>query len=228
MTGIGALPGTARGRGLPARLAQLVLGLAVCTVAIWLSLQVGLGLSPWDVLHQGLATTLRTSFGRVVIGVGLVVLGAAGLLGARPGAGTVLNILVIGTGLDLLLAAPWLDGLVSAPLLTRLAVLLCGVALLGVGGALYIGAHLGAGPRDSLMVALHARCRVPIGAARALVEVSALLGGVLLGGSVGSGTAVIALASGPAVHLAFRVLRQTPRPLPDTGSAPAAPGPGTR
>ena len=191
------------------RLGQFLGGLALCATGVWLSLQVGLGVSPWDVLHAGLALRTGLSFGAVVAGVGVVVLLVSAALGVRPGLGTLFNVFSIAVVLDVLLATPWLDGLPGAPVLLRVVLLLAAVLLLGVGGALYIGAGFGAGPRDSLMVACHLR-GWPIGASRVVIEVGVVAAGWLLGGPVGIGTVVMALGLGPATQVAFRVLRQEP------------------
>ena len=96
------------------------------------------------------------------------------------------------------------------PLVARLALLVVGIALIGLAGALYIGAHFGAGPRDGLMVALHTRAGWSIGLARTLVEATALVAGIALGGPVGVGTALYTVAIGPATQASFALLRMTP------------------
>lgn len=200
-----AKPVTAPDPSLGNRLARFVAGLALCAVAVWLTVRVDLGLSPWDVLHSGLTQMTGLSFGAVLVTVGVVVLAGSALLGVRPGWGTLVNVVVMGVVLDRLLATSWLDGLPAAPLAVRLVVLLGAVGLLGLGAALYIGAGLGAGPRDSLMVALAGR-GLSMGWSRCAIELTVLAGGWLLHGRVGIGTAVMALTSGPAVQAAFRVL----------------------
>jgi uncharacterized membrane protein YczE len=132
------------------------------------------------------------------------------LLGVRPGPGTLANLVLIGAFEDLLLHTSLAAGIGDGPLLARLAVLVAGILLIGLAGALYIGAHYGAGPRDGLMVALHTRRGWSIGLARTVVEASALVLGVLLGGPVGLGTALYTLGIGPATQSAFRLLRMTP------------------
>jgi uncharacterized membrane protein YczE len=124
------------------------------------------------------------------------------VLGVRPGWGTLVNVVLVGLAVDRLLATSWLDALPVASLALRMFVLIGAVALLGLGAALYIGAGLGAGPRDSLMVALAGR-GLPIGWARCAIELAVLGGGWLLHGPVGIGTALIAVTSGPAVQAAF-------------------------
>jgi uncharacterized membrane protein YczE len=192
------------------RLCKLLLGLCLFGIGIWLGLQADLGVGPWDVLHGGLAKHLGTPFGRTSIGVSMVVFLIALAARVRPGIGTVLNVLLIGAVIDVMLGTPLLDGLGDGALVLRVLTTLGGILAVAVGSALYLGAHLGPGPRDGLMVAIHERTGWKVGTARAALECSVLVVGVLLGGPVGFGTIAFALGIGPAVQLAFRVLRQTP------------------
>jgi uncharacterized membrane protein YczE len=192
------------------RFVKLLVGLCLFGIGTWLGLQAHLGVGPWDVLHGGLAKHLGTPFGRTSIGVSVVVLVIALIARVRPGVGTVLNVVVIGTVIDLFLGTSLLDGVRDAPLPLRMLTTAGGIAAVAIGSALYLGAHLGPGPRDGLMVAIHQRTGWPVGAARAALECTVLLAGVLLGGPVGVGTVAFALGIGPAVQLSFRVLRQTP------------------
>lgn len=208
-------------RSLPSRVLQLVVGLTACAVGIVMTLQSGLGVSPWDVLHGGLSERSGIPFGYVVQIVGLVVLALGVVLGGvRPGVGTFANIALIGTVENVLLDAGWLAGLGDRGMVVRGAVLLVGVVVIGFGAALYIGAHLGAGPRDSLMVALHVRSGRSVGLARTVVELVALVLGLAMGGPFGVGTVVYAVGIGAAVQLWFRVLRQSPARLPETTGEP--------
>ncbi|MBK5305269.1 MAG: hypothetical protein JJD92_01130 [Frankiaceae bacterium] len=192
------------------RFVKLLLGLVLFGVGIWLGLQAHLGVGPWDVLHGGLAKHLGTPFGRTSIGVSVVVLLIAVAARVRPGIGTVLNVLVIGAVIDVLLATSLLDGGGDAPMALRLLTTASGILSVALGSALYLGAHLGPGPRDGLMVAIHQRTGWTVGTARAALECTVLVIGVLLGGPVGIGTVAFALGIGPAVQLAFQLLRQTP------------------
>lgn len=192
------------------RLGKLLVGLCLFGVGIWLGLQAHLGVGPWDVLHGGLAQHLGTPFGRTSIGVSVVVFGIGLLARVRPGVGTVANVFLIGTVIDLLLGTPLLDGVGRGPLVWRLLTTAGGILAVAAGSALYLGAHLGPGPRDGLMVAIHTRTGWSVGTSRAALELAVLVVGVLLGGPVGIGTLAFALGIGPAVQLAFRVLRQSP------------------
>jgi uncharacterized membrane protein YczE len=197
-----------RSRGV--RVPQLFLGLFLAAFGIVLTFRSELGVSPWDVLHGGLAERTGLSLGVVVQGVGAVVLVASLLLGVRPGFGTICNLVLIGFFENLLLGWGVGDGIGEGPLALRLLVLVVGIVLIGVAAALYIGAHYGAGPRDGLMVALHTRGGWSIGLARTVIEASALVVGIALGGPVGIGTALYTVSIGPATQVAFRLLRQTP------------------
>ena len=198
------------------RVAQLYAGLFLAAFGIVLTLRSELGVSPWDVLHGGLAESTGWSFGLVVQVVGAVVLAASLLLGVRPGFGTISNLVFIGVFENVLLDLGLGDG--GDPLALRVFWLVAGTLLIGVAAALYIGVHYGAGPRDGLMVALHRRLGWSIGWSRTLVEASALVAGILLGGPVGIGTAFYTVTIGPATQWSFTLLRQTP--VKETTSEP--------
>jgi uncharacterized membrane protein YczE len=196
------------------RLVQLYAGLLLYGASMALMIRAGLGLDPWDVLHQGLAERLPLSFGMVTIVVGALVLLAWIPLRQRPGVGTVSNVIVIGLAVDAALAvlpAP------DAPAL-RLTVMLAGVGLNGVATAAYIGARLGPGPRDGLMTGLVRRTGRSVRLVRTSIEVTVLAAGWLLGGTVGVGTVVYALGIGPLVHVLLPVLT-----VPEPARGPLVP-----
>jgi uncharacterized membrane protein YczE len=177
------------------RLPQLSLGLVLLGAAFGLTVRAGLGLDPWDVLHQGVSQHTGISIGKVSILVGVVILFAWIPLRQRLGIGTVANAVVLGTVQDLTLAAlPAHPGLVL-----RWLLLLGGTALAGFGVALYVGARLGPGPRDGIMTGVAER-GPSIRAVRTVIELFALAGGFLLGGNVGIGTVLFAVTIGPNVQ----------------------------
>jgi uncharacterized membrane protein YczE len=216
LTGVLAPP-VIRG-GFGARLAVLVLGLFLCACGIVSFLEAELGLPPWDVLHQGLSEQTPLSFGAANLVVSVVVLAAAALLRARIGLGTVLNALLIGTFVIALTSVDAVNELSDTSLSGRIVLLAGAMVFFGVGSALYIGADMGAGPRDSLMVVASQRTHVRLGVSRTVIELGALLLGALLGGAVGVGTVVFALGIGPAVELSFRLLARTPFAAPAVAS----------
>ena len=196
--------------GRVARSVWLVTGLALCAVGIVAFLESKLGLPPWDVLHQGIAKHTPLSFGVANEAVALVVLLLAWTLGSNPGFGTVANAVLIGAFVALVAPLRAVQRLGTWPLDARVVLLAAGLAAFGVGTALYIGAGVGAGPRDSLMLVGSRRSGVRIGAVRALLESSVLVIGFVLGGTVGIGTLVFAALIGPAVEGAFWLVSRTP------------------
>ena len=186
---------------------RLLTGLWLFAVGVVLGLRSGLGVSPWDVLHDGIRRATPLSFGAATVLVGLVLVVVALASGVRAGPGTLVNMVAIGAFADALLASGFVHDLDARSLPIRLAAVLAGVGLVALGSALYIGAGLGSGPRDSLMLALSARTGLPVGLIRVLLEVTVLGVGRLLGGVVGVGTVLFAVGVGPAVQLAFRVLQ---------------------
>jgi uncharacterized protein len=186
---------------------RLFAGLWLFAAGVVLGLRSGLGVSPWDVLHDGIRQVTPLSFGAASVLVGVVLVLVALSHGVRPGPGTLANMVAIGVFADAMLASGIGRDLHAQPLPLRLAVVLAGIGLVAFGSALYIGAGLGSGPRDSLMLALSARTRIRVGLVRALIEASALAAGWLLGGAAGIGTVLFVAGIGPAVELAFRLLR---------------------
>jgi uncharacterized membrane protein YczE len=175
----------------------------LCAIGILCFLEAKLGLAPWDVLHQGLAKHTPLSFGLANEVVGVVVMGIGWRLGARIGIGTIANAVLIGGFIALIQESGLLKPFDGQPLVARIGMLAVGLVCFGVGTALYIGANLGAGPRDSLMLVVSRRTGVRIGLARGGLELVVLVVGALLGGKVGVGTLVFALGIGPSVELAF-------------------------
>ena len=195
--------------GLRTRLVVLVAGLFLFAVAIVLQLESELGLSPWDTLHQGLSLHTPLSFGMASVVVSIVVLLLAWRLGAMIGIGTVLNAVLVGTFIEVLTAIGPLDRLSESPLGVRILMLVVSMALIGIGSALYLGAWLGAGPRDSLMVVGGERTGLRLGIVRGGLELLALAAGFALGGTIGVGTVVFALGVGPALEAGFWGLRRS-------------------
>ena len=202
------------GRELARRLPLLVAGLFLLGAGIAVSLRAELGVAPWDVFHQGIAKHTPLSFGTANLVVSAFVVALAWRLGARIGVGTVVNALGVGTVIVLLTLAGPVKGLAHDPLGVRIALLVAGLTLMGIGSGLYLGAALGAGPRDSLMVVGAARTRFRIGLVRATIELAALLAGLALGGTAGIGTVAFVLLIGPSIESSFWLLARSPLALP--------------
>ncbi|MFF8609116.1 YitT family protein [Streptomyces sp. NPDC015346] len=189
-----------RDRHLTRRLAQLYAGLALYGISSALLVRGGLGLEPWGVLHQGLAEKTGLTIGVVSIVVGAIVLLLWIPIRQRPGLGTVSNVFVIGVAMDGTLAVvPDAHGL-----LARSALLVVGIVLNGVATGLYIAARFGPGPRDGLMTGLHRLTGRSIRLVRTGIEVAVVAAGFLLGGTVGVGTVLYALAIGPLAQFFLR------------------------
>jgi uncharacterized membrane protein YczE len=180
---------------LRARLPRLVVGIVALSLGVALILQARLGVSAYDVLHQGLAKITGLSFGTVVVLLGLVILVGWIPIGQRFGLGTIVNTLSVGFIVDAMLRV------LPAPneLSLRWPMLLAGIVVAALGTGLYIGAGLGPGPRDGLMTGLTAK-GWPLWAVRMMLELSALAAGWALGGDVGIGTVLFAFSIGPLAH----------------------------
>lgn len=176
-----------------------MVGLVLYGATMALMVRSGLGLNPWDVLHEGLSGLSGLTFGTVTVLVGAVVLLAWVALRQRPGVGTVANVVVIGVAVD---ATLWL---LPEPehLGVRIAFLLTGIVGNGVAGGLYIGAGLGPGPRDGLMTGLVRVTGRSTRLVRTTIELTVLALGWLIGGTVGLGTVLYAVAIGPIVQLSL-------------------------
>jgi uncharacterized membrane protein YczE len=200
---------------LAERLARCVVGLFCFGLGISCFIAADLGLAPWDVLHQGLSEHTGLSLGVWIEIIGAVILlGSWVLLGQRPGIGTVLNAIEIGVVVALVADhLPRTDHLAA-----RLGYIAAGLAILGIGSGLYIGSGLGAGPRDGLMIGLHQRAGLSIRVSRTVIEAGALVLGLLLGGSVGIGTAAFVVAVGPVVHFCLPRLAMPATVVPRPGA----------
>lgn len=181
------------------RLVQMMLGLTGFGLSLAMLLRSGLGGAPWDVFHAALAERLGATVGSMSIAVSFVLLLLWIPLRERLGIGTVANAIWVGVSIDLgMLVLPQASSLPVA-----IALMLLGVVVNGISGAVYIGAQLGAGARDGLMTALSRVLSRPVGPVRIVLEVIVLVTGWLLGGPLGLGTVVYAIALGPVIQLAL-------------------------
>lgn len=189
------------------RLSQLFAGLLLYGISLAMLLRAELGLAPWDVLHQGLARITGASVGTMVIVVSFVVLLFWIPLRQPPGFGTFANAIVVGIAVDVTLLVL---GPVDAWAL-RILLLVAGVLLNALATALYIGALLGPGPRDGLMTGLVRRTGRSVRLVRTTLEAFVLVVGWVLGGTVGIGTLLYAVAIGPIVQVLLPRLTVTPK-----------------
>ena len=188
------------------RLARCAAGLFCFGAGIACFVHSNLGVPPWDVLHQGISEKADIKMGTVIIIVGVALLLAWIPLRMKPGIGTIMNAVQIGLVENLME-----DLLPNSDLIVaRVAYLIAGMLFIAFGSGLYIGAELGSGPRDGLMLGLNKRFGISIRLARTTVEIVVLVVGLFLGGSIGLGTFVFAFGIGPLVQKALLALRMSP------------------
>lgn len=192
---------------LTRRVVQLYAGLVLYGASAGLQVHAALGLGPWDVFHQGVSEHSGLSIGTVSILTGAAVLLLWIPLRQRPGLGTVSNVLIVGLAMDATLRLLPQTGSLGA----RIVLLVAGVVLNGAATGLYISARLGPGPRDGLMTGLHRVTGRSLRLVRTGIEVAVLAAGFLLGGSVGAGTVLYAVAIGPLAQF-FLPLFAIPEP----------------
>lgn len=194
------------------------IGFLLYGLALALVVRAELGTGTWLVFEVALADIFHVTIGTMTIFVGFAVLILALALREQVGWGTLANILSIGPWLDLSL---WLIPSAKDNLLLQVIFFLAGVLVQGIASAVYIGVDAGAGPRDSLMLALHRTTGVSIRLARGMIEITVVLIGWLLGGPLGIGTVAFALLIGPSVQWAFKLFKIKPH-QPQTEAVEAA------
>ncbi|GAA3728212.1 membrane protein [Leifsonia bigeumensis] len=200
------------------RWVQLLLGLFLYGIAIAMMIRAAIGISPWDVLAQGISLRTGIPFGLVTNIVGVVVLLLWIPLRQRLGIGTVLNALLIGPSAEVGL---WLIPL-QDNIWMRILLFVGGLLLLAIATGLYIGARFGPGPRDGLMTGINKKYGVRIWIVRTSIEIVVLVIGWILGGNVGFGTLAFALLVGPLVHITMPILRVPDAPTtPEPAASPA-------
>jgi len=177
------------------QLLQVLSGTSLIGIGISLNYLANLGLGPWGVFHDGLSKTLNITYGRTIIITGIAVMLLWIPLKQKPGIGTIIDIFLVGTVADLIIP----NFPLSENVFSSLLLILCGIILIGAGTAIYVGANLGVGPRDGIMVGLEAK-GLKIGTARNIIELLAFLTGWLLGGLVGYVTILFVIGIGPVVQ----------------------------
>lgn len=186
------------------RLGKLLLGLFLFALGIVLTMKANLGFGPWEVFHQGVSGKVGITIGNVSILTGLLICVLVVLAGEKLGLGTVLNMILIGVFMDRILALGFIPRMES--FLSGLLMMFAGLFTISFASYFYIGSGFGAGPRDSLMVALQRKTGLAVGFCRGIVEGSAVLFGWLLGGPVGLGTVLAAFGISFCIQAVFRVM----------------------
>jgi uncharacterized protein len=187
------------------RFINLLMGLFLYALGIVITMKANLGFAPWEVFHWGIGKTLGMTIGSVSILTGLFICVLVVLMGEKLGLGTILNMILIGVFIDLLLSfhlIPQISGFVSG-----VAVMAAGLFTISFGSYFYINSGFGAGPRDSLMVAIKRKTKLPVGLCRGILEASVVLTGWILGGPVGIGTVLAAFGIGFCIQIVFSLMR---------------------
>lgn len=187
------------------RIIRLFAGLTAYSVGITLTVQANIGLSPWDVFHQGLALRTGMTFGVASIVVSAAIVALSISFKERLGIGTALNVFYIGAVIDVLMLGDFIKE--AHGFLQGLVMMVCGLFVIAIAMVLYMATGYGAGPRDSLMVVLSKRTGKSAGLCRSVVEGIALFFGWLLGGNAGIGTIISVFGIGAAVQLVFSAAR---------------------
>lgn len=187
------------------RFAYLLLGLFLFALGIVLTMKANLGFAPWEVFHAGLGKTIGMSIGNASIIIGFVICFIVVVMQEKLGLGTLLNIVLIGIFIDWLLyfnVISQMNGFVSGVFM-----MLVGLFTISFGSYFYINSGFGAGPRDSLMVLIMRKTKLPIGVCRGILEGSVVFSGWLLGGSVGIGTLIAAFGISFCIQIVFNLMK---------------------
>ena len=190
------------------RLLSLVLGLFLYALGVVLSVRANIGYAPWEVFHVGLSQKLGCSIGTASILVGIIIVGIVIALGEKIGLGTLCNMVLIGVFIDLILLPDVIPK--QEKLAFGIPMLILGLFVISIGSYFYIKAAFGAGPRDSLMVALNRKTKLPIGVCRTTIELAVTIIGGFLGGMVGIGTVISVIAIGFCIQVTFALLKFVP------------------
>ncbi|MBC5997683.1 hypothetical protein EAI30_12145 [Romboutsia ilealis] len=184
---------------------RLLLGFICCAFGTVMAIQSNLGLSPWDVFHQGLSNITGLTIGQASIIVGLIVVTTTLLLKLEIGLGTIANMIIIGFFIDLIIYIDIIP--LSSTLFSGVLMLIGSLVMMAIGSYFYISCKMGCGPRDGLMVVLVRVTGKSVGVIRFFIELSVLIVGWLLGGKVGIGTLITVMTVGSCVQLVFKIFK---------------------
>ena len=187
------------------RLLRLVLGLFLYALGIVITMNAHIGYAPWDVFHAGFAKTIGMNIGTASIITGVIIVIITLLFGEKLGLGTVLNMVLIGVFLDILLGFHIIP--VASNFVFGIIMIIVGLFIIALASFFYIGSAFGAGPRDSLMVALTRKTGLPVGVCRGTIELLAVFVGWMLGGMIGIGTIISAFVIGFCIQTTFKLLK---------------------
>lgn len=184
---------------------KLMIGFWFASLGIVFTINADLGLSPWDVLHQGLTNIIPITMGQANIVVGIVVVVLSMFLGVQIGIGTILNTIFVGVFIDLIEMTNIIP--MAHNVFSGIVMIVIGMVSLSLGSCLYLSCELGCGPRDGLMTALTRITKRPVKVVRTTIEMGALILGWTLGGFVGIGTVITALLLGYIIQVCCKILK---------------------
>ena len=187
------------------RIFLMIFGLALYALGIVVTIKANIGYAPWEVFHAGLLHTFGFSMGFFSIVVGLVIVIIVILLKEKIGLGTISNMVLIGVFMDIFLFLDFVP--VPEYFVVNVLLLVSGLFIISVGSYFYIKSAFGAGPRDSLMVVLTRRTKIPVGVCRSIIELSVTIAGWALGGMVGIGTVISVIGIGFCIQITFRIFQ---------------------
>lgn len=191
------------------RIPRFIIGLTILSFGIYLTKLAYIGLSPWSVLHDGIAMSLNLTFGTVTIFLGLIILVLSIVfLKTKIGIGTILNILIAGNLINLF---EYLYYEIPSDLIMKIILFSIGLLCVTFGRSLYISSDLGPGPRDGLFVGLSRITHLEVKYIKPAIELTVLIIGILLGGNFSVGTIIIVITSGYLVQYFFKVLHFDPK-----------------
>ena len=188
-----------------ARFFSMVFGLMLYALGIVITIKANIGYAPWDVFHVGVANRVGLSIGTISILTGFFIVIIVTFLGEKLGFGTIANMLLIGLFMDLFFFIDIIP--TGTNMVIGIPMLIAGLFVISVGSYFYIKSAFGTGPRDSLMVALTRKTKIPVGICRGIIEFCATLGGWFLGGMVGVGTVISVIAIGICIQTTFKLLK---------------------
>ena len=192
-------------KSYPLRISKLIWGLFLYALGSVIIINAHIGYAPWDVFHVGASKTIGVSIGTISIVTGIIIGFLVFFLGEKLGLGTILNMVLIGGFIDIIFSTNIVP--LAKSITWSILMLMVALIMLALGTYFYISAGLGAGPRDSLMVALTRKTGLPIGVCRGMIEVTVVTIGWKLGGMVGIGTVITAFTIGFWIQVTFKVFQ---------------------
>jgi uncharacterized protein len=192
-------------RSLMLRITRLFFGLFLYATGIVMTINANIGLSPWDVFHEGFSNSVGITMGQASMLAGFTIIVLNTIFGEKVGWGTVANMVFIGIFMDILMINNIIP--IFENLVLKIIMMILGLLVIGTASYFYISAGLGAGPRDGLMIALTKKTNKSVRFIRSCIEITVVIVGYVLGGTLGIGTLIMAFMMGPAVQFMFKIFK---------------------